>query len=270
MRITSRFLHCTLSVLSLCSVTHAWAEDTSPWSANLSLQSDYRFRGISQTWKQPALQAGLDYADPSGWYAGTWMSRVSTHSYNNGSSLEWDVYGGYKWPLADGTLDLGAVAYLYPGARMNMAPGLPSGDKYTNLDLALGYTQGGFSAKWSVAATDYFGLKAGNAGYAYYSGLATRGGSAGTHYLDLNQTVALNPQWTLGLHLGHLTVRHYRALSYTDARISLSTEMAGLSWTAAWVGTTADATYYQAANPAATRSKRLGTSGLVLGVTKTF
>ena len=39
----------------------------SPWTftANLGLYSDYRFRGISQTDKKPALQGGFDVAHSS-------------------------------------------------------------------------------------------------------------------------------------------------------------------------------------------------------------
>src|SRR5689334_6914463 len=53
-------------------------EEASPnWTWNLSLTSDYVFRGITQTDYQPALQAGMDYSfGDSGWYIGTWGSNV--------------------------------------------------------------------------------------------------------------------------------------------------------------------------------------------------
>ena len=57
----------------------AAAAPESPWafSANLGLFSDYRFRGISQTSTNPAVQGGIDYMHSSGLYAGIWGSNVS-------------------------------------------------------------------------------------------------------------------------------------------------------------------------------------------------
>jgi len=84
-------------------------------SSNIALVSDYRFRGISQTWRLPALQGGIDYAHSSGLYLGTWASNVSGNSYNNGAGLELDLYGGYKLAVAqDLTLDIGALPTSTP------------------------------------------------------------------------------------------------------------------------------------------------------------
>ena len=43
-------------------------------TGNVSLTSDYKFRGISQSDESPAIQGGLDYAHDSGFYVGTWAS----------------------------------------------------------------------------------------------------------------------------------------------------------------------------------------------------
>lgn len=244
-------------------------------SGNLSLNSDYRFRGISQTWLLPAVQGGFDYAHSSGIYAGVWASNVSGNSYNNGAGLETDVVGGFKFNAGqvagqDLTLDLGALAYIYPGARLNSAPGVASDKKYDNLDLFLGLSVGAFSAKLSVAATDYFGLNSDTAAYAYFSGLGAKGGSKGSAYLDLNYNVDLGQGITLGTHLGYLKVRNYGDLSYIDAKVSIAKEILGLNWTAAVVGTNAKKDYYQVGNAAGQDAKRVGNTGLVLSVGKTF
>ena len=57
----------------------ASAQASSPHSitGNLSIVSDYRFRGISQTFVQPAIQGGIDYSHKSGFYLGNWNSNVS-------------------------------------------------------------------------------------------------------------------------------------------------------------------------------------------------
>jgi len=48
-----------------------------PFSANLSLTNDYRYRGISQSNFRPAIQGGFDYAHSSGFYIGNWNSSIS-------------------------------------------------------------------------------------------------------------------------------------------------------------------------------------------------
>lgn len=242
-------------------------------TGNLSFLSDYRFRGISQTWKRPAVQAGLDYAHASGFYLGAWGSNVSGNSYNNGAGLELDVYGGWKLPVAEGvTLDLGALAYLYPGARLNSAPGQPTGEKYDNVDLYAGVSAGAFSGRLSVSATDYFGLNSTTAGYAFFSALPGAGSSKGTAYLDLNYSLDLGGGFTGGLHLGHLWVRHYGDLDYTDWKLSISKpiELGGLTLSLALAGTDADKALYRAGDAAGRSPKRLGRTGVVLGVARSF
>ena len=240
-------------------------------TGNLGLVSDYRFRGISQTWRLPAVQGGLDYVHRSGLYLGTWASNVSGNSYNNGAGLEWDLYGGVKLEVAPGVvLDLGALAYIYPGARMNSAPGVASTQKYDNVDLYVGVSHGPFSAKLSYAVTNYFGLDGKSAGSAYFTSLAPNGSSRGSVYLDLNYNVDLGQGVTLGLHGGHVAVRHYADLSYSDAKVSVSKEWAGFNLSAAVVGTNAKSAYYQAGNSAGADAKRLGKAALVLGLNKSF
>lgn len=250
------------------------AENATPehtLTGNLSLTSDYRFRGISQTYKLPAVQGGLDYAHNSGVYLGTWLSNVSGNSYNNGAGLEMDLYGGYKFALSqDLTLDLGALAYVYPGARLNSAPGVATNEKYTNVDLYAGLSVGAFSAKLSIAASDYFGLNSQTSGYAYFSGLPARGSSKGSAYLDLNYNLDLGDGLTLGTHLGHLAVKHFGELSYSDFKLALSKGFHGLTLTGALVGTNAKREFYQVANAAGQNAKRIGDTGLVLSVGKTF
>lgn len=188
----------------------AWAQSDSapaaapaPLTANLAVVSDYRFRGISQTYRLPAVQAGFDYTHPSGFYLGNWDSNVSGNSYNNGAGMEVDLYGGYRFaPVQDLSLDLGVLAYIYPGAKLNAAPGQPSDHRYDNTELYVGATYAGFSAKVSYAVTDYFGLNGDTAGYAYWSALPDRGSSRGTAYIDLGYSIDLGDKLTLAAHVG--------------------------------------------------------------------
>ena len=52
------------------------ATPASPLSFNVGLTTDYRYRGISQSRLKPAISAGADYAHPSGFYVGTWLTSI--------------------------------------------------------------------------------------------------------------------------------------------------------------------------------------------------
>ena len=70
--------------------------------------------------------------------------------------------------------------------------------------------------------------------------------------------------------MGHLAVRHYGELSYTDLKLGLSKEFGGFNVGAALLATDADKAYYQAGNSAGLDAKRLGRAGLLLSVTRSF
>lgn len=240
-------------------------------AGNVAVVSDYRFRGISQTYRHPAIQGGFDYTHASGFYLGNWNSSVSSNSYNNGAGLEVDLYGGYRFPLTqDLSGDVGVIHYLYPGAKLNSAPATPTGNRYNNTEVYFGLTQGAFNARLSYALTDYFGLNSATAGYAYFSALPDRGNSRGTAYLDLNYNVDLGNQVTLGLHAGHTRVRHYGELSYTDYKVSVGKEFSGLNLNLALVGANAESALYQAADSGGLNPKKLAKTALVVSVSKAF
>src|SRR5256885_11310100 len=66
----------------------------SPLTGNITLITDYRFRGISQTFGKPAFQGGFDYAHSSGFYLGNWDSNVAETAGYPAGNLEMDFYGG--------------------------------------------------------------------------------------------------------------------------------------------------------------------------------
>jgi uncharacterized protein (TIGR02001 family) len=86
----------------------------SHWSGSVSLTSDYRFRGVSQTDRNEALQGSLQYNGSQGVYAGAWASNVTIPGT---SGTEIDLYAGYDYALTEDT-SVGAefIYYLYPGA----------------------------------------------------------------------------------------------------------------------------------------------------------
>jgi uncharacterized protein (TIGR02001 family) len=105
------------------SALPVFAEEEEPvhsLTGNLGLVSDYRFRGISQTGRDPAIQGGADYTyNPASLYVGTWVSNVDKAGFA-GSPFEWDIYAGWRPSFGDFTLDVGAVYYMYPKADVDI------------------------------------------------------------------------------------------------------------------------------------------------------
>lgn len=85
-------------------------------SGSAGLVSDYRFRGVSQSDKEMAIQGGVTITHDSGFYIGTWASNLSGWGTFGGSNMELDIYGGYAFQLSDSAkLDVGLTWYMYPG-----------------------------------------------------------------------------------------------------------------------------------------------------------
>ena len=81
-------------------------------SGGVAVVSDYRFRGVSLSDKDFAVQPTITVSHESGLYVGAWASNIAP---NSGDDVELDIYAGF----AGGdtvTYDLGATYYVYPGA----------------------------------------------------------------------------------------------------------------------------------------------------------
>lgn len=89
-------------------------------TGSVTLASDYRFRGVSQTDKEMALQGGVSVAHDSGFYVGAWGSNLAGWGTFGGANIELDLYGGYKTEIGGGaTVDVGLTWYMYPGGADN-------------------------------------------------------------------------------------------------------------------------------------------------------
>ncbi len=264
------------------------------FSANIGVVSDYRFRAISQTNGNPALQGGLDYAFSNGLYVGTWMSTVTKDLYPHGSALEWDFYGGWKKEFAkDWTVDLGVLHYYYPGARFytfgvgGTANNAKSNNKFDNTELYAGVSYKWLSAKLFVATSNYFGASGQAYGNAALGGVnsnntatgSTTGsataGSKGTTYLDLAANYEFAPKWTLNAHAGVLRVKSFSGLNYVDYKLGVTYDAGWASLSAAVIGSNAQAQFYRVPTSAAVLAGNGSTYDptkptIVLGLSKTF
>lgn len=184
-------------------------------SANVSLTSNYVFRGISQTGGEPAIQGGLDYSHSSGFYLGTWGSNVGWltefQGYKSGS-MELDVYGGYRNSIGDVSYDVGAIRYMYPGS------------KNADTNAALG--------AWTSEAYVSAGWKWFTAKYSYYLSDAVFGigpNANGSYYFDLSGSLPVGETGlTLGAHWGTFHFKNVSTASYDDWKVSAAYDMGKL------------------------------------------
>jgi hypothetical protein len=113
-----RFIILPLSMLAaspLCARTAISNDDSITVSGSASLMSDYRFRGVSQTDEDMAVQGGVTLSHESGIYTGVWASNLSGWGTFGGSNMELDLIAGYTAAALGGTVDAGLVWYMYPG-----------------------------------------------------------------------------------------------------------------------------------------------------------
>jgi uncharacterized protein (TIGR02001 family) len=107
------------ALAALVAATPAFAQEapTSPFtvSGSVGLVSDYRFRGVSQSDEELAVQGGITVSHESGFYVGTWGSNLAGWGTFGGSNTELDLIGGFKVPVGGGALDVGLTWYMYPG-----------------------------------------------------------------------------------------------------------------------------------------------------------
>lgn len=234
----------SLIALALCTALPAFAQEASPLSFNASIVSDYRYRGISQTRLKPAVQGGIDYAAPGGFYIGTWASTIKwIKDFGGDAKAEVDVYGGWKGEVASGlTLDVGLLQYYYPSNKLN-----PSAN---TLEIYGALSFGPVTAKYSHSTTNLFGVA----------------DSKGSGYFDVTANFDLGDGLTLTPHVGHQTVKHSAVASYTDFSLTLAKDFSGVVLSGAIVGTDADKSFY--ASPA--NGKFLGKTSFVIGLKKTF
>lgn len=215
---------------------------------NVGVVTDYRYRGISQSRLNPALQGGIDFTHKSGFYLGFWGSTIKWLKDIPGGDgpVELDFYGGYRGSFSDAlSYDVGLLRYQYPKENF------PTTVNTTELYGALTYGPATVKYSHSIGSETF--------------GVANSGGS---YYLEAAATFDLGNGFSITPHVGH---QKYKGAgngpaTYTDYSLAVGKDFGnGLSATATLVSTTAGAFYASPAN-----GKDLGKNGLVLGVKYAF
>lgn len=240
-------------LVSVPALAVAAEESPHSLSANVGFTSDYRFRGISQTFKDPAIQGGLDYSHASGFYLGTWASNVDP-DFLAGSNMEWDFYGGYTFDAGPVAVNVGGLYYYYPGKDEAAAGFDPN-----TFEVYAGATWEWLNVKYSHSTTKLFGIP----------------DSKGSGYLEANVSVPLPYDVSLGLHYGKQFVSGTGNEDYSDWKVGVSKEMLGLNFGLAYVDTNVKASnatwgYVTAYNNGGTKTKDLADGTVLVTVSKSF
>ncbi len=136
----------TLSALAAAGLFTATAPTTATandigggfsWSGNLTLTSDYVFRGFTESSAGPAVQGEFMVEHETGFYIGSWNS--SFDAGDDGNGLETSVYGGFETEFYPGlTLDLGIYRYIFTRTESN--------EDFNEYYIGLGAAIGDFDA----------------------------------------------------------------------------------------------------------------------------
>ena len=236
----------SLAALSLVSPLQTQAQEASllgikGLSANVGAVSDYRFRGISQSFDKAAVQGGIDYAHSSGFYVGNWNSSINEGAGYPSAHWETDFYAGYKKGFGDFGLDVGVISYNYPGSNsvddptqsgrivMNPTTGNKKYGSVSNTEYYIGGSWKWLSAKWFYSYGDYFSTP----------------NTSGTSYLDLGSNVKLSDGWAWNAHIGMLKTKGINSSTldadYMDYKLGVTKEAMGFVLGASAIWTSANA-----------------------------
>lgn len=160
----------------------ALADDSPTVAFNIGAASDYVFRGISQTDEGGQVFGGADLTAGK-FYAGTWLSNVD---FNNGTTMEYDLYAGYKPTVGPVAMDLGVIYYGYGNK-----PSGPGDEAYYEIKAAGSVPVG----KGAIGAAVYYSPE-----FPFKGGNAT--------YVELNGSMPVDDKWSVSGAVGHQDVSY--------------------------------------------------------------
>lgn len=184
----------------------------------LTVATDYMFRGASQTMSGAALQGEFGIEADNGWYGNAWVSNVNftdSNTEDDGARLELDLQAGYAHIINDSlTLSVAASAYIFPDTK----PGfdynyeelhgtLTVDDRH---DLVIGYSDNVFGS-----------------------------GSTGVFYAA-HSVMDLSKQLHFGIELGHYDLEDAYDISYNYATLSLAGNLKSIGWQLSYFTTSDD------------------------------
>jgi uncharacterized protein (TIGR02001 family) len=193
-------------------------------SGSLSLVSDYRARGISQSGEDPAIQAWIEYFHDSGFYTGWWASNLDYYSssdpFDNKERAEHDFYIGYFRQVGENlSYDLTYYEYFLPGAESNV--------DFSEIALGVDYH--------SLRVVYWTTNDAFNTGEDY-------------KYIEADYRVSLPKEFGLTFHLGYsfgnaLDLALFGFKEYLDYALTVDKSVAGLDVSIGYSDTNIDGNF---------------------------
>lgn len=113
----------------------------------VNLTSDYTFRGVSQTFGDPAIQGSIDYSRGN-FFVGTFVSNVKLIPHD-GVRTEWTHYAGYTTSVSGHDVTGTVIRYTYPrsgpGVHYNYTEYLIDAVVNDNVSLSFGYSDDAYN-----------------------------------------------------------------------------------------------------------------------------
>ncbi|UTW57089.1 TorF family putative porin [Kordiimonas sp. SCSIO 12603] len=189
------------------------------FSGSATFVSDYRFRGLSLSDKDFAIQGGLNLNHKSGFYVSTWASSIQEFA---GSETELDLYGGYSGSIGNLSTNVGIIAYIYPGSDNTTyyeVYGSVSGTM-KNISWTLG----------SAYAWDQNNIGGQDNIYVYLSGSRPLGNSGVSvnGYIGYEDGAFGTDKWDWNAGLSYSFQRYTLGVSYVDTNTGSGTGSAGV------------------------------------------
>lgn len=278
-----------LSLTAFTLPTLSFAADAAPaapavatpdWTfpSSIGFVSDYIWRGQTQTWGKPAVQASIEADHVSGFYAGIWGSNVSSHWLPN-ANLETDFSVGFRNAFAtDFKYDVGGTYIYYPGGnfdKVNTSPAYTS-SKLNSLELYASLGWKWFTVKGGYMPTKFYGWNVNNSGYAGAfpgnNSAVVTGNTNGSYYFMGSASYDVMPGVNLAAEVGRQTVENSTGLDWTWYKVGATKSFDGGWAVNAFYTGTAGSTAYQnyASFDNAADKRTIDQSKVVIGLSKSF
>ncbi len=278
-----------LSALSLSALslpTLSFAADAAPAAAtpdwtfpsSIGFVSDYIWRGQTQTWGKPAVQAGIEADHVSGFYAGIWGSNVSSHWLPN-ANLETDWSVGFRNAFAtDFKYDVGGTYIYYPGGDFDkVANAGYASSKLNSLELYASLGWKWFTVKGGYMPTKFYGWTTANSGTngGFPNGnmdAGVTGNTNGAYYFMGSASYDVMPGVNLAGEVGRQTIANSTGLDWTWYKVGATKSFDG-GWAvnAFYTGTAGSSAYQNYGSfDNGTDKRTIDQSKVVIGLSKSF
>lgn len=272
-----KFIPALMAMFAALSATHsALAQEhqtaTYQLDTTVTLLSDQRTRGVSDSLMEPAVKLDIQLAHESGFVAFAEVVSASQKTFTNSAGYSMTLAGGYRFGDPEAWhYGVGLATEIFPGAQFDAPhqvaaddgsvtgiPGfpLPFDNRNTNYDTSFGVLEIGYGALegrvLSVLSKTYRAANTGGVCGQMLAFAASTGGdltnalacyargdqnSRGTLLFDLDYKIPVAPATTLTLHAGYQKVANFSDADFADYRVSLTRKQWGFDWTADFVTT---------------------------------